>query len=231
MKGVQNMQEFIHIFWELFIGYLVLLVIIKILGKTQISQITTFDFISALVLGDLLSNAVFDTEAGLIKIASSIVIWGSLIYVTATITQKSRKVRKIVEGVPSILIDKGKLDWQELKKNHLDIDQLLQLLRKKEIFSLREVEYALLENDGTVSVKRKATYESPTYKALGIQIQESHLPVTLISDGKIILENLKRFQLNEDWLSKQIQKQQIPRIKDICYAEWNEEEGLHIQLY
>jgi uncharacterized membrane protein YcaP (DUF421 family) len=221
------MQEFLHIFWELLIGYLVLLIMIKVLGKTQISQITTFDFISALVLGDLLSNAVFDSEAGLIKIVSSIVIWGSLIYVTEIISQKSRKVRKIVEGVPSILIDKGKLNWQELKKNHLDLDQLMQLLHKKEIFSLREVEYALLENDGTVSVKRKARYESPTYEVLGIQIQESHLPVTLISDGEIILENLKRFQLNEDWLYKQIQKQKISRIKDICYAEWNEEEGLH----
>ena len=225
------MQDFIHIFWELLIGYLVLLVIIKVLGKTQISQVTTFDFISALVLGDLLSNAVFDSEAGLIKIVSSIVIWGSLIYVTEKMAQKSRKVRKIVEGVPSILIDKGKLNWQELKKNHMDIDQLLQLLRTKEIFSLREVEYALLENDGTVSVKRKARYESPTYEAFGIQIQESSLPVTLISDGEIILENLKRFHLHEDWLYKQIQKQQIPRVKDICYAEWNEEGGLHIQLY
>ena len=225
------MQEFIHIFWELLIGYLVLLIIIKVLGKTQISQITTFDFISALVLGDLLSNAVFDSEAGLIKIISSIAIWGSLIYITATITQKSRKVRKILEGVPSILIDKGKLDWQELKRNHLDIDQLMQLLRKKEIFSLREVEYALLENDGTVSVKRKARYDSPTYENLGIQIQESSLPLTLISDGKIISENLKRLHLNENWLNKQIQKQQIPHVKDICYAEWNEEEGLHIQLY
>lgn len=64
------MQEFLHIFWELLIGYLVLLIMIKVLGKTQISQITTFDFISALVLGDLLSNAVFDSEAGLIKIVS-----------------------------------------------------------------------------------------------------------------------------------------------------------------
>jgi len=225
------MQEFIHIFWELLIGYLVLLVIIKVLGKTQISQITTFDFISALVLGDLLGNAVFDTETGLIKIVSSIVIWGALIYVTEVITQKSRRVRNIVEGVPSILIDKGRLNWQELKKNHLDIDQLKQLLRAKEIFSLREVEYALLENDGTVSVKRKARYESPTYEALGIQVQESSLPVTLISDGEIILENLKQFHLHEEWLYKQIQKQQIPHVKDIFYAEWSEEEGLHIQLY
>ena len=225
------MQEFIHIFWELFIGYLVLLIIIKVLGKTQISQITTFDFVSALVLGDLLSNAVFDSEAGLIKIVSSIVIWGSLIYVTEILTQKSRKVRKIVEGVPSILINKGKLNWQELKKNHMDIDQLKQLLRTKEIFSLREVEYALLENDGTVSVMRKARYESPTNEALGIKIKESTLPVTLISDGDIILENLKLFHLHEEWLYKQIHKQQIQHVKDICYAEWNEEEGLHIQLY
>ena len=63
-----------------------------------------------------------------------------------------------MEGVPSILINKGELNWQELKKNHMDIDQLKQLLRTKEIFSLREVEYALLENDGTVSIMRKAQY-------------------------------------------------------------------------
>jgi len=135
--------EFTHIFSELIIGYFLLLLLTKVLGKTQITQITTFDFVSVLVLGELVGNAMYDTETGIKEIMYSILIWGGLIYITEFITQKFRKTRQLLEGKPSIIINKGKIDFKELKKNHLDINQLQHLLRAKDVFSIAECAYAI----------------------------------------------------------------------------------------
>lgn len=140
---------------ELIIGYFALFITVKCLGKTQISQITPFDFISALVLGDLVSGAVFEEHISTGKILFSISIWGSLIYLTDMASQKSRKLRRLFEGKPSIIINHGKIDMNEMKKNRLDIDQLQQLLRSKDIFSLQDVTYAIYENNGGTTPDKK----------------------------------------------------------------------------
>ena len=109
-------MEYLEILAELTIGYLALFITVKCLGKTQINQITPFDFISALVLGDLVSNAVFQEDISIVKILFSIAVWGSLIFITDIATQKSRRIRHLFEGKPSIIINHGKINMNELKK-------------------------------------------------------------------------------------------------------------------
>ena len=100
---------YLEILVELIIGYFALFITVKCLGKTQISQITPFDFISALVLGDLVSGAVFEEHISIVKILFAIAVWGSLIYMTDFASQKSRKLRRLFEGKPSIIINHGKI--------------------------------------------------------------------------------------------------------------------------
>ena len=108
---------YLEILVELIIGYFALFITVKCLGKTQISQITPFDFISALVLGDLVSSAVFQEHISTVKILFAIAVWGSLIFMTDIASQKSRRLRHLFEGKPSIIINHGKIDMNELKKN------------------------------------------------------------------------------------------------------------------
>ena len=159
---------YLEILVELIIGYFALFITVKCLGKTQISQITPFDFISALVLGDLVSGAVFEEHISIGKILFAIAVWGLLIYMTDIASQKSRKLRHLFEGKPSIIINHGKIDMNEMKKNRLDIDQLQQLLRSKDIFSLQDVTYAIYENNGELNILQKPELEIPTYKDLKI---------------------------------------------------------------
>jgi uncharacterized membrane protein YcaP (DUF421 family) len=222
---------YINIFIELLFGYFALFLTVKVLGKTQISQITPFDFISALVLGDLLSSAVFDERSGLLKILFAILIWGALIYFTEMVTQKSRFFRNIFEGKPSLIINKGNIDWNEMKKNRLDIDQLKQLLRSKEVFSLQEVEFAVLENNGLMSVLRKSELDFPTCKDLNLKGENKSIPLTIISDGEVLVENLNEAGLNEDWLKGQLQAKGVKNPKEILYAEWKSGENLYFQKY
>ena len=109
-------MEFLKISFELIVGFFALLILTRVLGKTTLSQITAFDFISAVILGELVGNAMFDEQIGLSKILFGVVLWGSLIYITEMITQKFRKSRSFLEGGPTVVVYKGKIDYGQLKK-------------------------------------------------------------------------------------------------------------------
>ncbi|WP_077617357.1 DUF421 domain-containing protein [Bacillus sinesaloumensis] len=224
-------MEYFRITLDLGVGLLGLLVLTKILGKTQITQITAFDFISALVLGELVGNAVFDQKIGISHILFAIVIWGGLIYVIEVITQKIRRTRPFLEGKPTIIIHKGKIIKEHLKKNKLDINQLQHLLRSKGVFSIREAEYAILETDGSISVLKKSPYDPPTRSDYKMAEQKVRLPITLVSDGVLIEENLRESGFSEAWLQSELKNQGVTTYKDLLFAEWLEEEGLYIQEY
>lgn len=224
-------MNYFNILTELVGGYAALFFTVKLLGKTQISQITPFDFISALVLGDLVGGAIFDKKAGLLKILFAIIVWGTLIYITEIVTQKSRQMRYLLEGRPAVIINKGKLVWKEMKKNRLDIDQLLQLLRTKNIFSLQEVEYAILENNGGLSILKKADCDQPTCRDLKIKGEPRNIPITFISDGQVLFKNLQKAGFNAEWLQKQLETKGIKKPDEVCYAEWQSGNALYIQKY
>ncbi len=230
VRGVEGMN-FSAIALELVVGYFALMLLTKFLGKTQITQITAFDFISALILGELVGNSLYDGETGIGHILFAIGIWGGLIFFTEKLTQKSRFFRKLFEGSPSIIINKGEIDYKELKKNHLDLNQLQHLLRAKDIFSVRECHYALIETDGSLSVIKKAPYSQVTKQDLDITTNDSKLPISVILDGQIAPTNLEILGKNVAWLLKEIRKQGFQSPKEVLYAEWQEDESLFIQGY
>lgn len=215
---------------ELSIGFVILFITTKILGKTQITQITPFDFVSALILGELVGNAVFDKDVKIFHIIFAVALWTCLIYAVELITLKSRKARNILEGEPSIVIRQGKIQRDIMKKNNLDLNQLQQLLRAKGAFSVREVAYAFLETDGTISVLKKTQFDTPTRNDLHLPITPLILPITLISDGKIIEANLKSINKNEAWLKQQLLTFGVSSYKSVFFAEWDEENGLYVDL-
>ncbi len=218
-----------YIALELIVGFIVLLTLTKLFGKTQISQLTPFDFISALVLGELVGNAIYDKKIHLGMILFATLTWGLLIIVTEWITQKIRKSRGILEGKPSILIREGKIDRKQLKKNKVDIDQLQNLLRQKEVFSMREVEYAIMEPSGMLSVLKKSNNAAPTNKDLNVPLKPVYLTFPLISDGKVDEGNLKEIGFDHTWLHNQLRANNIAKPEKVVYAEWNEVEGFYCQ--
>lgn len=212
-------------------GFFALLLATKLLGKTQITQLTPFDFVSALVLGELLGNAIYNKDIGIKYILYAITLWGTFIYLIEWITQKFKKARSILEGNPSIIIRNGQLDREELKKNKLDLNQLQHLLRDKDVFSMREVEYAILEANGTVNVLRKSQFEKPTNKDMNVKPQRVQLPVAFIIDGEVLKDNLVQAGFDEDWLEKQLDYHSIRSAKEVFFAEWIEGEPLFINTY
>jgi uncharacterized membrane protein YcaP (DUF421 family) len=199
---------------ELTVGFISLFILTKVLGKTQISQITPFDFISSIFLGELV-------------ILYAIFIWGTLVYVVEIITQKFKKTRKFLEGAPSIVIRKGMIDREQLKKNKLDINQLQNLVRQRGYFGLREVEYAILESNGTLSILPKFQYGPPTREDLKIYSQQQpELPITLILDGEINTDNLSTAKISRDKLMQMLHEKGYQTLSEVVYAEMSEGELL-----
>lgn len=224
-------MTFGYIAIELLVGFIGLLFLTKLLGKTQISQLTPFDFISALILGELLGNAIYDEKIHVGFILYATVFWGALIYVTDLITQKVRKTRSFLEGEPSIIIRKGEIDRLQLKKNKLDIDQLQNLLRQKDVFSVREIEFAILESNGQLSVLKKPKYSTPTMTDLNLPLPPVSLATTLISDGIVDEGNLQEIGFNYAWLMQQLKKYNVSDPRDVLFAEWKMDEGFYCQKF
>ncbi len=227
---VGDLLQFYSIAFELVVGYVSLFAVTKILGKSLITQITPFDFITSIVLSELVGNALYDQEVGASSIVFAIAIWGLLMYCTEWVTQKYRGTRGFIEGSPSILIKQGKLSFYELKKNHLDINQLQHLLRSNNVFSMREAEYAILEADGTLNVLKKSAYDVPTKQDYDYPKKPVYLPVTLITDGEVLWDNLAELGYSRTWFAHEINKYNLT-FEKVLYAEWLEGDGLFLQEY
>lgn len=222
-------MHFIRIALELVIGFSALFLMTKLLGKATLAQITAFDFISAIVLGELVGNALYVKEIGIGSILFAVALWGLMIFVVEWCTQKFRKSRTFLEGKPTIIIRNGHMDRNAMKKEKMDIDMLQNLLRQKDVFSIREVEFAILETDGTVSVLKKSQYATPTMEDMQKPRKPVYLPVTIIDDGEVDWENLKAAGLNEEWLLKNLRLHHIHDYNDIFYCEWKKDEGIFIE--
>jgi uncharacterized membrane protein YcaP (DUF421 family) len=211
------MQEYIDIFIRTITALIILLVIARILGKQTISNMTFHDFVTGITLGAIAANLAFNEKILVWYLILSLIVVTITSYMLSIIAIKSRKLRKWISGSPTVMIEDGNILEGNMKKVRYTIDSLNQSLREKEIFNIEEVEYALLEDNGKLSVLKKDEYRNVTKKDLKIISNTAFFPVELIMDGEIIKENLERNGLEKEWLVKEL-KSRGKKISDVFYA-------------
>lgn len=216
---------------ELIVGFFLLFIIVKFVGKKIINQITPFTFIASIVLGELLGNALYDHQIGVFYIIYSMGLWAILLFIVEYLGQKYLWFRGMVEGKPSALINNGRVDYEELKKNRMNINQLQSLLRQSETFSIREVAFCYLEANGSISILKKTKYQKTTQEDFNLPIKPIYVPVTLIRDGKVLWDELNDLGFDESWLRTQLETQGIFEYHSVFLAEWLEGDGLFVQTY
>lgn len=223
------MHHYMETTIELVIGFFALMLVTKMLGRASISQATPFDFVASLVLGEFVGGAIYDPKVDLFRIIYVIVLWGALIFLIDFIALKFNKSRGIIESVPAILINNGIINRKELKKHRIDVNRLQSLLRDKDIFSLREVEHAILEPNGKINAIKKPMYDSVKRQDLDLPPQSVSIPITLVSDGVPIKNNLKQIGKESKWLEGELLKRNIHNVRDVMICEWRQEDGLFVQ--
>jgi uncharacterized membrane protein YcaP (DUF421 family) len=225
-----NKMNILYLTLELIVGFFLLFLIIKIVGKKIINQITPFTFISSIVLGELLGNALYDSKIGIAYIVYSMLLWSLLLFIVEFLAQKSLKFRGIVEDKPSALIKNGIIDREALKKNRMNINQLQSLLRQSETFSIREVAFCYLEANGSISILKKSKYQKTTQEDFNIPSKAVYVPVTVIRDGEVLWDEINDLGFTDSWLTEQLKSHGVTDHKQVFLAEWLNGDGLFVQL-
>ncbi|UJL46481.1 DUF421 domain-containing protein [Virgibacillus sp. NKC19-16] len=224
-------MNLMHLTFELITGFFLLFLIIKFVGKKIINQFTPFTFIAAIVLSELLGNALYDEKVGVFYVIYSIVLWSIMLFIVEYLSQKFLTIRGISEGKPTALIKNGIVDREALKKNRMNINQLQSLLRQSETFSIREVAFCYLEVNGSISILKKSMYQKTAQEDFNLPSKAVHVPVTLIRDGVVLWDELDDLGSDESWLRDQVASQGIRDYKKVFLAEWLEGDGIFVQTY
>ncbi|HLO12473.1 MAG TPA: DUF421 domain-containing protein [Pseudoneobacillus sp.] len=207
---------------RLALSFITLLVLTRLMGRKEISQMTFFNFISAISIGTIGASLAIDPSLSIRNGLIALVAWSVFTLALGYLDIKSRKIRKFIVGEPIIIIKQGKIMEDELQKVRLDIDSLKSMLRKKNIFSLSDVDYAIFETDGTISVLKQEDKQTITRSDMNMKPSNTKkFPISteVVSDGKIITKNLEKLNLSKDWLEKQLQLSGIDSVSDVFYAE------------
>lgn len=186
--------------------YIVVLIVMRLMGKREIGQLQPFELAISIMIADLASVPM--TELGIPITNGIIPILGLLVMhmIISILNMKSINMRKIMSGQPSLLIYRGKIDEKILKKERITINELQERLRGDNIFNLSDVEYAILETNGEVTVIQKPEKRNLMPEDLNIIPEYEGIPYDLVVDGKIMEDNLKAIGKDKIWLEKQLKK-------------------------
>jgi len=225
------MNGMLEILMRVSLGFVILLVLIRIIGNKQLGQLNVFTYISGIVIGSMVADIILHSDIEFWPSMTGVTLWVALAIVVELASLKSVRIRELLDGQPVILIKKGKILYNALKKERLNIDDLTMMLRTNNIFSVLDVDYAILEPNGDLSVLKKQMKESATREDMNIHPkQQKYIPTTVITDGRVITKNLRELNLSEKWLNETLNDLNIKIKSDILYAEIQEDGQLHVQV-
>lgn len=219
------------IFIRALLLYLVVIVIIRMMGKRQVAEMQPFELVITIMFADLATTPMENIGVPLIHGIIPIIV---LLCVQVTISYfslKSEGFRDFICGKPSILIHKGRIDQSELRRLRVSMNDLLEALRNKDYFNVSDIEYAILETNGQISVLPKANKRSITIGDLAMESRADYeeLPVTLIVDGQLNRSKLEKAGYDEGWLQEQLEKENIDRIENVFFAFISSDKNFYAQ--
>lgn len=209
--------------------YLLVVLVIRIMGKHQIGQLQPFELVITIMISELAAIPMQDTEIPLLNGVIPII---TLLFIQITLsllTMKSIQARRLICGCPSILIENGRINETELQRLRYNLSDLLEQLRLKDLPNIADVEYAILETSGQLSVIPKSQKRPVIPEDLQIETSYEGLPLILISDGTFHSEILKQTNLSETWLRNELKKTGINSWDEVLIASLDSSGKLYIQ--
>ena len=203
--------------------YLIIVIGIRLLGKHQVSELEPAEFVLALIIADVASVPMQDYGIPLLMGVIPIITLLCLSMILSVLTLKNLKIRALLTGIPSILIQNGVVDQKELRRTRMTMDEVLEELRLQGYTNLAAIRYAILETNGQLSILPYEQKKPPSAENMDIPVSDPGLPLVLINDGRLISANLKRRGLNERWLEQQLKNHGVSGVKDVFLLTVDEE--------
>ncbi len=224
-----NLREFYQAILNPTVVYFLLLILTRLIGRKLLEQVTFFDFVIGITLGTI-GGAFVATEVKGFYVLISAIVMAFLVYITDVFILKSITLRKLIEGEPVIIIQKGKILEKNMSKIRYNQDDLMMQLRSKDVFNISEVEYAILEPDGKLSVLKKSSLLPLTSKDLNILTNKKGLSLEIIRDGKIQEDILNENNLSYEWLYSMLMTLNINKLDDIFIATLSSDGQLYVDF-
>ena len=222
-EGDDSKMELIKLILTSSLSVVALFLITKIMGHKQVAQLDFFDYVCGITIGSIGAELATNLEEPY-KPLIALIIYGIASVVLNLITQKIPKMRKYINGSPTIIMNDGIIYRKNLKKSKLDLSEFMLLCREMGYFDLEDIKTAVLEHNGKLSVLPKSKNRPLTPSDLKIEVKGAHIATEIIMDGRILGENLKRIGKDEKWLKNELSRENFKNASDILLALYREEE-------
>ena len=198
------MSDFLNICFRTILVLIILFFITKMMGKKQISELNFFDYVVGITIGSIAADISLDIEKNMIAGIAALFIYGFISYIISFVSIKSILARRFFIGVPTVLVEKGKIIESGLKKSKIDVNDLLMVARENGYFNLDEIYYALMEVNGNISFLPKEKEKPVTKKDMKIKCNNEGLTVNAIIDSKYMANNMKAINKDKEWLDHEL---------------------------
>ncbi len=226
------MNEYLIVFIRIIsIMALLLFCTLFIMGKRPIGELPVFDFLSIIVMGAIVGADIADPKIHHLPTAFAVVVLALVQKLISYISVKSKRFRKLITFEPTVVAHNGELLYKNIEKSSDTVDEVLMLLREKEVFDLNKLGYAIIEPNGNLSVLKKSQHETLTPKMMNISTQENSLHTIVISEGNLENEKIKRTNFSEKHIIEKLKQQGYEDIKNIFFASIDEAGTMNISPY
>lgn len=207
-----------------------LFIFARLMGKKQIAQLTFFDYVIGISIGSIAAQGAVDPAIHYTEMVTGMVIFTLFSLVLSHICLKSYTSRKLLDGTSVILIENGIIMEKGLKKSKLTVNDLLEQCRQKNAFDIADVEFAILETSGKLSVLLKSSNQPLTPKDMNLQTDYKGFCTNIIIDGKILYEQLYSIKRDGEWLKTQLECNNIRNCSDVLLAYVDYSGNIHIHM-
>lgn len=211
-------------------SFIILFTLSRIMGKKHIANLTFFDYVVGISIGSIAASFAVDESIHYDYGIISLIVYAVCAIVVSKISLFGILPRKIFGGVPTILIQNGEFIEENLKKSKFSVNDLLEECRLNGVFDVSEIDYAILETSGKVSILLKAEKKPVTLEDMNIKSNKYGIQTELIIDGYILYDNLEQINKNEEWLTKELKKRRIASSKEVLLASIDNLGNIVIQL-
>ena len=214
---------FVKVIFTALLSVVALFIITKVMGHKQVAQLDFFDYVCGITIGSIGAELATELEEPY-KPLLALVVWGGASLLLSFLAHKVPKTRKYINGTPTILMNGGRLYRKNFKKAKIDLSEFMLLCREQGYFELDEIQLAVFEHNGRLSVLPKAASRPATPTDLKITAKAVHIGIEVIMDGRILGENLSRLHRDEVWLLEKLRLQGIESAKEVFLAVYTPED-------
>ncbi len=213
-----DMKSLLEVFPRALLSLFCLFLITRLIGKKQVSELSLFDYVIGISIGNFAAEITINVDVPLINGIAAVLLFGIIAFIVAKVTMKSIILRRLFTGVPTLVVQNGKFIKDNMKKTRYDMNDFLEECRSNGYFDVSEIEYAVVEANGKISILPKSEYKPLTPKDMQVKVEKASLCANVIIDSRLLPNNLENMGKTKEWLDKELKVKGYKNYDNILLA-------------